>query len=75
MMIVESLDAGLVRWGTPLPFPTPLRCVLKSMLRPCFRSIFRLKIDSRSRGNVSLEEGASFVLFDNVSPQAICSSL
>jgi hypothetical protein len=26
VMIVESLDAGLVRWGTPLPFPTPLRC-------------------------------------------------
>ena len=41
-LVVESLDAGLVRWGAPMPFPTPLR------------------------GNVSLAEGASFVLFENV---------
>jgi hypothetical protein len=40
-LLIESPDAGLVRWGVPLPFPTPLR------------------------GNVSLAEGASFVLFDN----------
>ena len=41
VLLVESPDAGLVRWGDLLPFPTPLR------------------------GNVSLAEGASFVLFDN----------
>ena len=25
MLLVESPDVGLVRWGEPLPFPTPLR--------------------------------------------------
>eukprot|EP00051_Salpingoeca_urceolata_P021147 m.326646 g.326646 ORF g.326646 m.326646 type:complete len:854 (+) comp19743_c1_seq2:115-2676(+) len=41
-MQAKSIDAGLLRYGPPLPFPTPLH------------------------GNVSLAEGASFCLHNNI---------